>query len=132
MHRARTSLPGAPLGVLCASFALALALACSSSSNGNGGGSQQGASLTCGGPPHICYEYLGSYWTESNVRSLCDATGQSGFRGTPCPTDARVGGCRYYPSQKSDHEIKLDYYSPDFTQSSAHADCDSLSGDWAP
>ena len=104
---------------------------CCSEASDNG---EETLELTCGGPPEICYEYVGSYWSEGNVKELCNATGQSGFRGTACPTEKRVGRCRYYPSGDFDHQILFDYYSPGFDASSAEADCTSLgeNGNWSP
>jgi hypothetical protein len=110
----------------------ALALSCSDSSDSDS--ESEEVALTCGSPTDICYEYVGSYWTEGEVRDLCGATGQAGFRGTACPNEQRVGRCRYYPGAESDHQIVFVYYSPAFTAESAEADCSDLgaNGAWSP
>jgi hypothetical protein len=57
--------------------------------------------------------------------------GQSGFRGTPCPSEDLVGRCQFNDNDYGKKIIAHSYASK-FTLAKARYDCDNIDGTWSP
>ena len=79
-----------------------------------------------------CSDYVGSDWRQTSaneIRQTCESSAGV-WLGSACPADGKLGRCSYKPSGDRDKEIIFHYYQNGYDESSAKADCASVSGLW--